>query len=113
MKKYAIPDQTHEAVVLELQDLTNQCEQLRATVTELKDQIKATNVELVAVRVEVSNLKLEAKDLRNWIEILKIQLAAVADASKEAMKPFNRVAAIVGGSVIIAVLTAIYALIFK
>jgi hypothetical protein len=85
---------------LDIQNLNNQCEQLNKVVIDLKDQIKATNVELVAVRLEVTNLKIEAKDLRFAIDLLK-----------ESLKPLQRFYIIASGVIITAIAGALITLI--
>jgi hypothetical protein len=99
-KEYTVPDQTHESVVLELQDLTNQCDSLRGVTTDLKEQIKAANVELVAIKLETINLRIETKDLRFAIELLK-----------ENLKPLQRFYLLASGLVATAVIGALLALV--
>jgi len=88
-------------MLLNMQDLQNQCDSLRTSINDLKDQIKATNVELVAVKLEVSNLKDEAKNLRFSIDILK-----------EELKPLQKSYTIFSGIIITAVASALISLVF-
>lgn len=99
-KGYQVLEQTHESVVLELQDLTNQCEQLRNTLADLKDQVKATNVELVATKLEVNRLGVEIIKLGNLIDLLK-----------ESIKPLQRFYVLASGLVATAVVGALLALV--
>jgi len=87
-------------LLLDMQDLHNQCKSLRMSVNDLKDQVKATNVELVAVKVEIANLKTEAKDLRFSIELLK-----------EGLKPLQKFYTLSSGVIITALVGALLSLV--
>jgi peptidoglycan hydrolase CwlO-like protein len=80
-------------ILLDLQGLQNQCDALRLTVTDLKDQVKATNVELVKVNLEISRLNLV-------IELLK-----------EALKPLQKFYSLSSGIIVTALVGALLSLI--
>lgn len=98
---------------LEMQNMNNQVEQLKNTITDLKDQIKITNIDLANVKKELESIKLEIIELKGTLKYMEKDFVNMVEDVKKDFAPIQRIATIISGIIVTALVGALLALILK
>lgn len=102
-------DRKNNASEIEIVELQNECEKVKETLTDIKLQIVATNVELVAIKKEVEGLKQETGAIRVTMQLSEKDLKYAIEKVTNDISPIKKIGALVGTLALTAIVGAILA----